>query len=78
MSDDEDWPDEAADDTALVLIPRFIAAASGPFWFSTVGQPLRGTIRRDALAWLGALGFPHVASGPYVRSSYHADEMIHA
>ena len=24
------------------------------------------------------LGFPHVASGPYVRSSYHADEMIHA
>ncbi|MEI7685593.1 MAG: lipoyl synthase [Planctomycetota bacterium] len=24
------------------------------------------------------LGFKHVASGPYVRSSYHADEMIHA
>ncbi len=24
------------------------------------------------------LGFAHVASGPYVRSSYHADEMIHA
>lgn len=25
-----------------------------------------------------SLGFQHVASGPYVRSSYHADEMIHA
>jgi lipoic acid synthetase len=24
------------------------------------------------------LGFAHVASGPFVRSSYHADEMIHA
>src|SRR5204863_2505153 len=25
-----------------------------------------------------SLGFKHVASGPYVRSSYHAGEMIHA
>jgi lipoic acid synthetase len=25
-----------------------------------------------------ALGFEHVASGPMVRSSYHADEMAHA
>ena len=25
-----------------------------------------------------ALGFGHVASGPMVRSSYHADEMAHA
>ena len=25
-----------------------------------------------------ALGFSHVASGPMVRSSYHADEMAHA
>jgi lipoic acid synthetase len=25
-----------------------------------------------------ALGFSHVASGPFVRSSYHADEMVHA
>jgi len=25
-----------------------------------------------------ALGFQHVASGPMVRSSYHADEMAHA
>jgi lipoic acid synthetase len=25
-----------------------------------------------------ALGFRHVASGPLVRSSYHADEMAHA
>jgi lipoic acid synthetase len=24
------------------------------------------------------LGFGHVASGPFVRSSYHADEMVHA
>jgi lipoic acid synthetase len=24
------------------------------------------------------LGFSHVASGPMVRSSYHADEMAHA
>jgi lipoic acid synthetase len=33
----------------------------------------------DALAAFGrALGFTHVASGPMVRSSYHADEMAHA
>ncbi|MEO7014688.1 MAG: lipoyl synthase [Dokdonella sp.] len=33
----------------------------------------------DALAAYGnALGFSHVASGPMVRSSYHADEMAHA
>ena len=25
-----------------------------------------------------ALGFKHVASGPFVRSSYHADEMVSA
>jgi lipoyl synthase len=25
-----------------------------------------------------SLGFDHVASGPMVRSSYHADEMAHA
>lgn len=32
-----------------------------------------------ALETLGyALGFQHVASGPMVRSSYHADEMAHA
>jgi len=24
------------------------------------------------------MGFRHVASGPLVRSSYHADEMAHA
>ena len=59
MSDDADWPDEGAGDTALVLIPRFIAAAAGPFWFSAVGQPLAAPVRRDARAWLGALGFPH-------------------
>ena len=33
----------------------------------------------DELAAYGnALGFSHVASGPMVRSSYHADEMAHA
>jgi lipoic acid synthetase len=33
----------------------------------------------DALADYGkALGFEHVASGPLVRSSYHADQMAHA
>lgn len=33
----------------------------------------------DVLAEYGnALGFSHVASGPMVRSSYHADEMAHA
>ena len=33
----------------------------------------------DSLAAFGhALGFTHVASGPMVRSSYHADEMAHA
>jgi lipoic acid synthetase len=32
-----------------------------------------------ALAEYGqALGFEHVASGPLVRSSYHADQMAHA
>ena len=25
--------------------------------------------------WLGSLDFLDVASGPFVRSSYHADEM---
>jgi lipoic acid synthetase len=33
----------------------------------------------DALAEYGMqLGFEHVASGPLVRSSYHADQMAHA
>jgi len=33
----------------------------------------------DALARYGdSLGFEHVASGPLVRSSYHADQMAHA
>jgi lipoyl synthase len=31
----------------------------------------------DGLAQLAkSLGFAHVASGPFVRSSYHADEMV--
>jgi lipoic acid synthetase len=31
----------------------------------------------DLLAGLArSLGFRHVASGPFVRSSYHADEMV--
>jgi lipoic acid synthetase len=33
----------------------------------------------DALAVLArSLGFARVASGPFVRSSYHADEMVAA
>jgi lipoic acid synthetase len=33
----------------------------------------------DSLARYGeSLGFGHVASGPLVRSSYHADQMAHA
>ena len=57
----------------------------------TIGQYLQPTAHHhpvlrywtpgefDALADYGrALGFEHVASGPMVRSSYHADEMAHA
>jgi lipoic acid synthetase len=56
----------------------------------TLGQYLAPTLKHvpvaryvppaefDALAVLArALGFSHVASGPFVRSSYHADEMVH-
>ena len=32
----------------------------------------------ELAAYGNALGFSHVASGPMVRSSYHADEMAHA
>jgi lipoic acid synthetase len=55
----------------------------------TIGQYLRPTERHlpvvrywhpdefDALARAGDdLGFRHVASGPLVRSSYHADEHV--
>jgi lipoic acid synthetase len=55
----------------------------------TLGQYLAPTLKHipvarfvppaefDALAVLaGSLGFGHVASGPFVRSSYHADEMV--
>jgi lipoic acid synthetase len=55
----------------------------------TLGQYLAPTLKHisvaryvppaefDALAVLaGTLGFKHVASGPFVRSSYHADEMV--
>jgi lipoic acid synthetase len=57
----------------------------------TLGQYLAPTLKHvpvaryvppaefDALAVLArSLGFKHVASGPFVRSSYHADEMVHA
>jgi lipoic acid synthetase len=56
----------------------------------TLGQYLAPTLKHipvarfvppaefDALAVLArSLGFKHVASGPFVRSSYHADEMVH-
>jgi lipoic acid synthetase len=55
----------------------------------TLGQYLAPTLKHipvvryvppaefDALAVLArSLGFDHVASGPFVRSSYHADEMV--
>jgi lipoic acid synthetase len=57
----------------------------------TLGQYLAPTLRHvpvaryvppaefDALAVLArSLGFHHVAAGPFVRSSYHADEMVSA
>jgi len=57
----------------------------------TIGQYLQPTAHHhpvlrywapdefDALAELGTrMGFTHVASGPLVRSSYHADQMAHA
>ncbi len=57
----------------------------------TLGQYLTPTLKHvpvarylppaefDDLAVLArSLGFKHVASGPYVRSSYHAGEMVHA
>jgi len=56
----------------------------------TLGQYLTPTLKHipvarylppaefDALAVLArSLGFKQVASGPFVRSSYHADEMVH-
>lgn len=56
--DDDEVGDDSEDHAALRLIPRFIAGASGPFWFSAVGQPLRGPLKYEAQAWLDALGFP--------------------
>jgi lipoic acid synthetase len=57
----------------------------------TLGQYLTPTLKHvpverylppeefDELGRLArTLGFKHVASGPYVRSSYHADEMVNA
>lgn len=57
----------------------------------TLGQYLTPTLKHvpvarylppaefDELAVLArSLGFTNVASGPFVRSSYHADEMVHA
>lgn len=57
----------------------------------TLGQYLAPTLKHvpvaryvppaefDALAVLArSLGFAHVAAGPFVRSSYHADEMVAA
>lgn len=57
----------------------------------TLGQYLTPTLKHvpvarylpptefDELAGLArSLGFQHVAAGPFVRSSYHAGEMIHA
>lgn len=80
---DEDWDDEEeggegeggeGDElAALQLIPRFVAAAAGPFWFSAVGQPLRGPLKDEAQAWLDALGFPD-ASPVVLRDWTEASE----
>jgi lipoic acid synthetase len=56
----------------------------------TLGQYLAPTLKHipvvryvppdefDSFAVMArSLGFQHVASGPFVRSSYHADEMVH-
>lgn len=60
----DDWDDdnEGFDEDshpALVLIPRFIAGAMMPFWFSKVGQPMPKDLKQTARAWLSGLGFPH-------------------
>lgn len=59
MSDDIPFSDDD-DNPVLTLVPRFIAAASAPFWFSATGQPIKRNLRRDTQAWLDALGFPDV------------------
>jgi hypothetical protein len=64
MSHDDDWDEQDDDHAALVLVSRFVAAATSPFWFSSVGQPLRPALRREASAWLDALGFPDAAPVP--------------
>lgn len=62
MSDDDWTPEDEEENPALVVIPRFIAAASLPFWFAGVGQPLKSNVKRDARAWLDALGFPDAST----------------
>jgi lipoyl synthase len=44
-----------------IPVKRFVPPAE----FDELGRFARG------------MGFSHVASGPLVRSSYHADEMVH-
>lgn len=55
---DKDWDGEDDDRSALMLVSRFVAAAASPFWFAAVGQPLGRGLKREAQAWLDALGFP--------------------
>lgn len=55
---DDPFEDEDAGAGVLALVPRFIASAQQPFWFSKVGQKFGPTLRRDARAYLEGLGFP--------------------
>lgn len=50
-----------ADEDQLALIGRFSAGLSAIPWFSRVGARLEGRERREAEAYLSALGFPDVA-----------------
>ena len=59
VSDDADWPDEGAGDTALVLIRASSPPPPDRSGFRPSARPLAALVRRDARAWLGALGFPH-------------------
>ena len=60
----------------MVTIGQYLqpTAASSPGAALLDAGGVRGRWRNSAIA----LGFQHVASGPLVRSSYHADQMAHA
>ena len=78
-------------ETTEELLEVFADLRAGGCDVLTLGQYLAPTLKHvpvaryvppaefDALAVLArSLGFGRVASGPFVRSSYHADEMVAA